>query len=128
MMNDTSLFNNTPEITTKEILKRYNDYVRDPRSRPGNTTSSLENPANGTSSPTPAAGVKRVDTDPSVQNAWQVESSVRHVGSSNDLNTPPTLPYMNPSKNGSVDSHGASPNRASMRGGPFDKHRAVGMA
>ena len=108
MMNDSALFNNTPDITTKEILKRYNDYVKDPKPRYHggyNTTQQQQQQQFGhpnssgagsggnykpdrssgghSSSPIPVAGVTtRVEADPTVHHAWQNESSVRHVGSS----------------------------------------------
>ena len=99
-------------------MKRYNDYVKDPKPRVG-----VVGPdTNGTTSPTPVAGVTRVDTDPAMQSAWQNESSVRHVGSEADQMTPPNLPYANP--NASSESHG-SPNRMSARAGAYTGQRAM---
>ena len=81
ILNDSSLFSNSADITTKEILKRYGDRAKAPTY--GSAPSGL-GANNGTTSPTPVA----TRIDPDVQNAWQNESSVRHVGS--DLtNTPP---------------------------------------
>lgn len=125
ILNDSSLFSNSADITTKEILKRYGDRAKAP------TVNSAPNivASTGTASPQGTAPVvTRVDTDPHQQNAWQNESSVRHVGG--DPMTPPTLPYVKPSHpNGSTESHG-SPNRgggdrSSMRSGTFDKQRSM---
>ncbi|PPJ53539.1 hypothetical protein CBER1_00319 [Cercospora berteroae] len=120
ILNDSSLFSNNAEITTKEILKRYGDRAKAPTVNSGHIVAAQ----NGTTSPPSSAPVvTRVDTDPYQQSAWQNESSVRHVGSDRDPMTPPTLPYANP--NASTESHG-SPNRAS-RAGP-QQQRPVGMA
>ncbi|CAK4031523.1 Rho-type GTPase-activating 1 [Lecanosticta acicola] len=119
ILNDSSLFSNSADMTTKEILKRYGDRAKAPTVNSAQGTSVATN--NTTSPPASAAAVTRVDTDPHQATAWQNESSVRHVGS--DAMTPPTLPYVNPSA--SSESHG-SPNRGSMR---HDKQqRAMGMA
>ena len=119
ILNDSSLFSNTAEITTKEILKKYGDRAKAPTLNSGHVVVAH----NGTTSPPSNAPiVTRVDTDHYQQSAWQNESSVRHVGSDRDPMTPPNLPYANP--NASTESHG-SPNRSS-RAGP--QQRAVGMA
>jgi len=138
ILNDSSLFSNSADITTKEILKRYGDRAKAPTINvshhpPGSSMSSANN---GTTSPTPV--VTRVDTDPHMQTAWQNESSVRHVGSDRTdggyggagwqggggAGTPSTLPYANPRS--SQESH-ESPNRRSIRAGTFDKQRAMGI-
>ncbi|KAK5131758.1 hypothetical protein LTR08_000589 [Meristemomyces frigidus] len=131
ILNDSSLFSSTADITTKEILKRYGDRAKAPTinsQHPGTPSAH-----NGTTSPTPMA--MRVDTDPHMQNAWQNESSVRHVGSDREAygggggsaalgeQTPPSLPYANARV--SAESQG-SPNRGSLRAG-YDKHRPVGV-
>lgn len=124
ILNDSSLFSNSAEITTKEIFKRYGDRAKAPVV---NHNSSMPTMVanNGTASPlTTAPVVTRVDTDPHQQTAWQNESSVRHVGS--ETMTPPTLPYAQP--NASSESQG-SPNRSGgMRSGNYDKQRAMGLA
>jgi len=144
ILNDSSLFSNSAEITTKEILRRYGDRAKAPTVNSQHPN--LPSASNGTTSPTPV--VTRVETDQHVQNAWQNESSVRHVGSDRDRDrdrdregypggggvggavggqTPPSLPYANP--RGSQDSNG-SPNRGSIRAGAgnYDKQRAMGVA
>nr|POF12942.1 rho-type gtpase-activating protein 1 [Quercus suber] len=121
ILNDSTLFSKEADITTKEILKRYGERAKAPTVNNAHA-SGAANASNGTTSPTPIA--TRVDTDPHMQNAWQNESSVRHVASENNMQTPPMLPYANP--RGSTDSQG-SPNRSSVRSGLYDKQRAVGV-
>ncbi|KAL8729986.1 MAG: hypothetical protein Q9181_004814 [Wetmoreana brouardii] len=113
ILNDSSLFNNPSDITTKEILKRYGDIGRSaaqhpqitdpskthtneplPNSRESNTTNG-SNPAARAAAPI----ITHVDTDPYQANVWQKESSVRHVQGTghgpspsylnHDQNTPP---------------------------------------
>ena len=121
ILNDSSLFSNSADITTKEILKRYGDRAKAPTVNnpmsPGG-----EEPPRSREGRGEATVVHRVDSDQHQQNAWQNESSVRHVGS--EMDRAPNLPYANP--NGSTESHG-SPNRG-LRGGAFDKQRAMGVA
>nr|POF26120.1 rho-type gtpase-activating protein 1 [Quercus suber] len=121
ILNDSTLFSKEADITTKEILKRYGERAKAPTVNIAHP-SGAANASNGTTSPTPIA--TRIDTDPHMQSAWQNESSVRHVASENNIQTPPMLPYANP--RGSTDSQG-SPNRSSVRSGLYDKQRAVGV-
>lgn len=126
ILNDGSLFSNSADITTKEILKRYGDLAKAPRvSSPAVNATKYDSYGDASSPAAQAAhsysgrdGVPiahRVDTDPNMANAWQNESSVRHVGS--DLGTP-SLPYANPRS--SQESHG-SPSRSSMRSPAWDR-------
>ena len=141
MLNDSSLFANNAELTTKEILKRYGDIGRVPQATinspgiPGG-----HRPSQGRQA---APVATRVDTDPGM---WQNESSVRHVsgagpqqpaasyGPSNMQSTPPrdhynlanpSLPYAN--QTGSQDSLGlnGSPNRHSHRPSAYHNQGAV---
>lgn len=135
ILNDSSLFSNSADITTKEILKRYGDRAKAPvvASPAFNSTkpdsygdASSPVPPGQSSSGMPMPVAQRVDTDPNMLTAWQNESSVRHVGSDTQPNqaggvTPPTLPYAQ--SRHSQDS-GGSPNR----GMKWDKQRPVGMA
>lgn len=108
ILNDSSLFNNSSDITTKEILKRYGDIGRSPAQRPKITDPSNANAtneplpnsreSNTTNGSNPAAHaaapvITHIDTDPYQANVWQKESSVRHVQnpshSNHDQNTPP---------------------------------------
>jgi hypothetical protein len=64
-------------VTSKDILKRYGDIARGSFStRPdnGGETFTINNHRNP-STPTSA----RIETDPSQDTAWQMQSSVRHV-------------------------------------------------
>jgi len=96
ILNDSSLFNNPSDITTKEILKRYGDIAANsgPRHQVETTPNPLRSKEGSGRAHAPV--VTRVDTDTSQANAWQKESSVRHVqepsiayGGSSNQNTPP---------------------------------------
>jgi len=80
ILNDTSLFNNSSDITTKEILKRYGDIAANggPRHQVETTQGKPPRSKEG-SGRAQHAPVVRVDTDPTQQNAMQTETSVRHV-------------------------------------------------
>lgn len=137
ILNDSSLFSSSADITTKEILKRYGDRARVPSSTPAITQadpSSASSPRSREGKATLAPVATRVDTDQSQANAWQNESSVRHVreGGNDGFGTPQP-PYAL-SRNDSTESHG-SPNRGGNTGkyngsggGPgFEKSRAMGV-
>ncbi|RFU29205.1 hypothetical protein B7463_g7140, partial [Scytalidium lignicola] len=81
ILNDPTLFNNTGDITTKEILKRYGDIGANggPKHQVETTESPMNRPKDGNNSRAQAPVVTRVDGDPSQAYAWQKESSVRHV-------------------------------------------------
>ena len=83
ILNDSSLFSKSPDITTKEILKRYGDRAKAPQMSSAGHASAFNRPAEGLSS------AHRVDTDPNMATAWGNESSVRHVGG--EHGTPPML-------------------------------------
>lgn len=130
ILNDSTLFSNNAEMTTKEILKRYGERAKAPTVQASTAPAVMA--VNGTTSPPPSAPVvTRVDRDPNQQTAWRNESSVRHVGSDPTM-TPPNVPYLHATGTGSAESHGGSPSRggdrASMRSGAYDKQRAMGMA
>ena len=107
ILNDSSLFNNSSDITTKEILKRYGDVVRSPAGQPLIITdnefadSPLPRKESTGNSRAGAPVVTRVDKDPHQARAWQKESSVRHVQSNGGLghatgpnqNTPPQVHF-----------------------------------
>ncbi|KAI9838635.1 MAG: hypothetical protein M1819_004949 [Sarea resinae] len=78
ILNDSSLFNGSADITTKEILKRYGDIGKVPG--PQRTVTLTDStPPRSKEGRGPAPVITRVDTDPSQANAWRKESSVRHV-------------------------------------------------
>ncbi|KAL6720785.1 Rho-type GTPase activating protein Rga1 [Lecanora helva] len=96
ILNDSSLFNNSSDITTKEILKRFGDIGRSAAHRPQitNPAQAADSPPHSKESntgppPKPAAPViTHVDTDPY---QWPKEgSSVRHV--QGQPQGPPTYP------------------------------------
>ena len=151
ILNDSEVFQANSDITTKEILKRYGDIVKDKKSLSGQggdtdltPMRSLE--SNGNSSGNTRVGapvVTRVDTDPHQLHAWQKESSVRHVvGNSGhthisgfNQNTPPQhqLDFSNPSspyhqRAGSTDSAASyvTPNRHSHRPSGWSKNSTPG--
>lgn len=78
ILNDPTLFRENAEVTTKEILKRYGDIARGSFSQKpgdGGETFTITNPNRNNNMPTSA----RIETDPSQDAAWQMQSSVRHV-------------------------------------------------
>lgn len=88
ILSDPSLFNNSSDITTKEILKRYGDIGSNGGPRHQVETTQASSPGGRSkdgSARALAPVVTRVDTDPTQAFAWQKESSVRHV---QDPNTP----------------------------------------
>ncbi|KAM0714821.1 hypothetical protein Q7P37_009285 [Cladosporium fusiforme] len=114
ILNDSGLWSNNAEITTKEILKRYGDRAKAPTIGNSIHHDIAEHPPRSSGT---AGGVNpvvtRVDTDPHQQDAWRNESSVRAVaadaGGQGGFQAP-NLPY-NTQKNGSSESHGGSPTR-----------------
>ncbi|TAQ86105.1 hypothetical protein B7494_g5580 [Chlorociboria aeruginascens] len=97
ILSDPTLFNNSSDITTKEILKRYGDIGSGdgPKHQVETVEASSVKDNNGRGALAPM--VTRVDADPSQAYAWQKESSVRHVqdpnyphgGGINNQNNPP---------------------------------------
>lgn len=138
ILNDSSLFNNASDITTKEILKRYGNIGTH---RPAITTQTADAPPlnkdSAANTPRAAAPViTHVDADPYGNHEWPMESSVRHVQGpgaapmypslSNSQGTPPQRDWDLPRPNspyahqrqGSSDSqasHGGAPHRQSYR-------------
>jgi hypothetical protein len=77
-MSDPTLFKENSEPTTKEILKRYGDITRGSFSQGpenGGETFTITTPNRNNSTPASA----RIETDPTQDAAWQMQSSVRHV-------------------------------------------------
>ena len=81
MLNDPTLFSNSGDISTKEILKRLND-----RAVNGPRPQFVDPEVVGRHDPIRPHPPRRVDTDPT---AWQHESSVRPVQD-------PNMGYANP--------------------------------
>ena len=148
VLSDTDLFNNMPEVTTKEILKRYGEIAKQPERQQVNVkaeTADMPVRSPDATGGNPRAGapvITRIDTDPDQLHAWQKESSVRHVQQngapsypSTNTNTPPQLqtefgnrgsPYHY--RTGSSDSirSNGTPNRQSHRPTNFQRHAANG--
>lgn len=83
ILNDSSLFSNNADITTKEILKRYGDRARAPvvNSPSNNASAQLQH---GTTSPSPVPVATHVEAD----REWGNESSVRHVVGGSEMGAP----------------------------------------
>lgn len=93
ILSDPTLFKDNAKVTTKEILKRYGDIARGSFStRPENGGETFTITSSNRNNTTPAASA-RIETDPSQDAAWQMQSSVRHVGgpshSHSNSNAPP---------------------------------------
>lgn len=140
MLGDSSLFSGSAELTTKEILKRYNEHAKAPGANgpsPGSSPQQTYSRSGNRQQSAPT--VQRIDTDP---NVWQNESSVRHVGGptagmtygSSQQQTPtsqhypyelgnPNAPYAR----GSSDSVNGSPKRGSLRNSGLQKSGPMGI-
>ncbi|KAJ5085118.1 hypothetical protein N7532_009889 [Penicillium argentinense] len=91
ILSDPTLFKENAEVTTKEILKRYGDIARGSFStKPENGGETFTITNQNRSNTTPAAA--RIETDPSQDTAWQMQSSVRHVGGSGHSHSNSTAP------------------------------------
>ena len=146
MLSDTELFNNMPEVTTKEILKRYGEVAKSPDRHFGNTKPEIadapirSSDSNGSRTKAPKA--TRIDTDPNQAHAWQKESSVRHIQQNGAPSYPSTnhntllqpqaefpnrpSPYhFRTGSSGSVQSEG-TPSRYSQRPPNWGKQNANG--
>lgn len=82
MLTDSSLFGGEAQLTTKQILKRWDEVQKGNVSTVQRHVQAADSPAQG-----PPSGpqrtkpvVTRVDTDPYQADAWQKQSSVRQVG------------------------------------------------
>ncbi|TVY29771.1 Rho-type GTPase-activating protein [Lachnellula hyalina] len=145
ILGDPTLFNNTSDITTKEILKRYGDIGQNGGARHQVETVEGLSPSKDDGGRPLAPVLTRVDTDPSQTNAWQKESSVRHIqepsapyGAPGNQNTPPQqwhnpdleapLPFIH--RNGTPDSqaeHSRREYRNSGWGRPRNGSVGVGV-
>jgi hypothetical protein len=137
ILNDNDVFKNNSDITTKEILKRYGDMLKDKKDSgvgfsSGDPAPLRQQESNGNTR-VGAPVVTRIDTDTHGQNAWQKEASVRHIQGngvptyppSSNQNTPPPQPhyeFATPNspyhqRTGSTDSAASygTPNRHSHR-------------
>ena len=120
ILSDSNLFENSAELTTKEILKRWTEIGKVPQI----TTVTTPGPR-GQKSREGWTAVTQVNQDPQ---AWQNESSVRHVGPGSmtygpsPMGTPPQPQYQQQG-----DSQG-SPNRHSQfRNSGLQKQGPLGI-
>lgn len=77
ILNDTSFFKDSADITTKEILKRYGDFGKGAIAQ--RVTPNIEGGSSGSTRGSNTPVTARIETDPSQAAAWQMQSSVRHV-------------------------------------------------
>ncbi|KAJ6172753.1 hypothetical protein N7470_001820 [Penicillium chermesinum] len=78
ILSDPTFFKENAEVSTKDILKRYGDIARgsfSQRPENGGETFTINNSSKHNNNATSA----RIETDPSQDAAWQMQSSVRHV-------------------------------------------------
>lgn len=130
----------SPELTTKEIVRQWEQRGKNPIT-PAPATSPRNQGSASKKDQRNAPHITQADNNPQ---AWSGESSVRHVagagghnfGPSNTHNTPPqgyelgtpNLPYSQPAP-GSTESHRTgSPHRHSYRPSAFQKHTQLGTA
>lgn len=112
MLTDSELFQMGPEVSTKEILKRYGDMTKRADvqkaavQRPAEFGDVRSNNADNSGSAADRAAestAKRVDNNPQQTRAWQNESSVRHVqGNGQHL---PAPPFGRPGPSGTPPQH-----------------------
>lgn len=97
ILNDSNLFANSAELTTKDILKRYGEIVNRPS--PARVVGATnEGPPKSRDGRGNAPVYHRVDSDADPSNtAWQKESSVKHA------QMPPQPSSANPAENGNRD-------------------------
>lgn len=110
ILTDSTLFNGSAEITTKEILKRYGALGKLPVPQRAPTVAETIPVRSGSSKGNNSPIAARIDTDPSQATAWQMQSSVRHVHGPQDPNAPfPPQPIRNDSgDNNQIHSQGHS--------------------
>ncbi|KAM5446241.1 Rho-type GTPase activating protein Rga1 [Microsporum audouinii] len=110
ILTDSTLFNGSAEITTKEILKRYGALGKLPVPQRAPTVAETIPVRSGSSKGNNSPIAARIDTDPSQATAWQMQSSVRHVHGPQDPSAPfPPQPIRNDSgDNNQIHSQGHS--------------------
>lgn len=146
ILNDNEVFQNNSDCTTKEILKRYGDMLKEKKDSGVNLdnpdSASLRQQESNGSTRVGAPVVTRVDTDPHQVHAWQKEASVRHVHGNGvppypsppNQNTPPQhYEFKNPNspyhqRTGSSESAASygTPNRHSHRPSNWGKSSTPG--
>lgn len=107
LLTDNTLFGGEAQLTTKQILKRWDEVQKGTVPSGQRHIQAADSPAHGPPSSTGSQRSKpvvtRVDTDPHQADAWQKQSSVRHVqggqapGQFDGLNMPqPTFEFHAP--------------------------------
>ena len=96
ILSDSSMFDLSAELTTKEILKRVGELGKIPQT----TVQTIPAQHNSGRSSTPV--VARIETDPA---SWQTESSVRHVGGNGPGKNNPNQGPSNSHHNGHQQNH-----------------------
>ena len=93
MLTDSSLFGGEAQLTTKQILKRWDEVQKGSLPTVQRHIQAPDSPAQG---PQSGGGsqrskpvVTRVDTDPYQADAWQKQSSVRHIQAATNGNYDP---------------------------------------
>ncbi|KAF8467714.1 hypothetical protein BDZ91DRAFT_813281 [Kalaharituber pfeilii] len=106
VLNDSNLFANSADLTTKDILKRYGEIVNRPAASRLAATASNANNSNYESPPKSRDGrggapvYHRVDADGDPSNsAWQRDAPVKHI------QTPPQPSSANTTENGTREHH-----------------------
>lgn len=125
ILNDSTLFSASAEITTKEILKRYGDRTKVPSSTQagGDSVPPQSLTPKSRESRGSAPVVTRVDTDPEQASAWQNESSVRHVAA----DMPPQPPFAMHSNNSSESQGSPTRQGNGNRNSGYDRPRPMGV-
>ena len=129
ILTDSNLHNGTAKMTTEQILTRYGDIARGllPAQRNAQAPDApAQTSVSGTSNrPNNIPLATRVDVDPYQTNAWQKQSTVRHVqapGVNSDSAGKPSQEFGSPDSPvvreraasvGSQGSHGPAGNRRS---------------
>jgi hypothetical protein len=142
VLQDTSLFNGPNELTTKELIKRYGDIAKSPGPQrivglQSQQDSRESPPRNKDSRYAGYPSAQRIDIDPNQANAWERESSVRHVqgpggfipNNHSNNNSPPThfgvpqSPYHH--RQGSSETQGSSSSLQQRGGNNNNNYRSA---
>lgn len=109
ILNDSKLFENGADVTTKDILKRYGDIINRPPPKQHHIVTN--SPPRSRDGRTPTAPVfHRVDTDPTQSHAWERESSARPLGGPAPTQYPPNPAPANNTSNTNSNSNNLNNN------------------
>ncbi|KAA8894128.1 hypothetical protein FN846DRAFT_786943 [Sphaerosporella brunnea] len=90
ILNDPNLFANGPEVTTKDILKRYGDIANRPPPKQHMIVANSPPQTKEGNRPPSTPVFHRVDSDLTQSTAWQKETSARPSGVAVPVAAPPT--------------------------------------